>query len=70
MCSADLKEVSAVARLAANNLVSIGSSLSHVHVPGRDVTDLSEEDLTESEVEVGMGMSLCARSIIYFSRPL
>ncbi|KAF2005572.1 dihydroxyacetone kinase [Amniculicola lignicola CBS 123094] len=53
---ASLKEVSEVARLAAKNLVSIGASLSHVHVPGRAVNETSSDELQESEVEVGMGI--------------
>ncbi|KAF1972522.1 dihydroxyacetone kinase [Bimuria novae-zelandiae CBS 107.79] len=52
---ASLKEVSRVARLAAENIVSIGSSLAHVHVPGRKV-DGSEDELRESEIEIGMGI--------------
>lgn len=52
-CRASLKEVSRIAQLTADNLVSIGSSLSHVHVPGRSVT---EDELKESEVEIGMGI--------------
>lgn len=52
--SASLKEVHDVAQLTANNLVSIGSSLSHVHVPGRN--ESSEGELRENEVEIGMGI--------------
>lgn len=52
---ASLKDVSRIAQLTADNLVSIGSSLSHVHVPGRNVAD-AEEELKESEVEIGMGI--------------
>ncbi|KAK8219984.1 dihydroxyacetone kinase Dak1 [Zalaria obscura] len=51
---ASLKEVHDVAQLTANNLVSIGSSLSHVHVPGRN--ESSEGELRENEVEIGMGI--------------
>lgn len=54
--SASLKDVSAVAQLTADNIVSIGSSLSHVHVPGRSVTETGEDELKESEVEIGMGI--------------
>lgn len=54
--SASLKDVSAIAQLTADNLVSIGSSLSHVHVPGRSVTETGEDELKESEVEIGMGI--------------
>ena len=47
--------MSRIAQLTADNIVSIGSSLSHVHVPGRKV-DGSEDELKESEVEIGMGI--------------
>lgn len=50
-----MKQVTKTARLAADNLVSIGSSLSHVHVPGRS-KDGTEDELKESEVEIGMGI--------------
>lgn len=53
-CSASLKEVASVAQLTADNTVSIGSSLSHVHVPGR--TALAEDELQEGEAEIGMGI--------------
>ncbi|KAK1829684.1 Dak1 domain-containing protein [Podospora conica] len=49
-----LEEVVRVARLVAGNLVSVGASLEHVHVPGRAV-DLGER-LGEGEVEIGMGI--------------
>jgi len=52
---APLKDVHHVAKLAADNVVSIGSSLSHVHVPGRKVTEAGEDELTFEEVEIGMG---------------
>jgi dihydroxyacetone kinase len=54
-CRASLKDVSRIAQLTADNLVSIGSSLAHVHVPGRKVAD-AEDELKESEVEIGMGI--------------
>lgn len=44
----------AVARQAAENIVSVGASLSHVHVPGRGET--TEDGLKDGEVEVGMGI--------------
>jgi len=50
-----LKEVADVARLVAENLVSVGASLSHVHVPGRGA-DEQEQELKSGEVEVGMGI--------------
>ncbi|KAI5205095.1 dihydroxyacetone kinase [Aureobasidium subglaciale] len=53
---APLKDVHHVAKLAADNIVSIGSSLSHVHVPGRKVTEAGEDELTFEEVEIGMGI--------------
>ncbi|KAK5122058.1 hypothetical protein LTR85_004304 [Meristemomyces frigidus] len=51
---ASLKDVHKVAQLVANNTVSIGSSLSHVHVPGRNKGEADE--LKEDEVEIGMGI--------------
>ena len=53
---APLKDVHRVAKLAADNVVSIGSSLSHVHVPGRKVTEAGEDEVAFNEVEIGMGM--------------
>ncbi|KAH0290911.1 dihydroxyacetone kinase [Aureobasidium namibiae CBS 147.97] len=53
---APLKDVHHVAKLAADNVVSIGSSLSHVHVPGRKVAEAGEDELTFEEVEIGMGI--------------
>jgi len=52
-----LKEVAKVARLVAENLVSVGASLEHVHVPGREKPDASSaEYLKDGEVEIGMGI--------------
>lgn len=51
---AKLEEVYQVAKLVAENTVSIGSSLAHVHVPGRDAG--GEEELKQEEVEIGMGI--------------
>ncbi|ROT34560.1 dihydroxyacetone kinase [Sodiomyces alkalinus F11] len=54
-----LKEVAKVARLAAENLVSVGASLEHVHVPGRAVPGEEDEEegaLALGEVELGMGI--------------
>lgn len=53
-CRASLKDVTRVARIVADNTVSIGSSLSHVHVPGRRETE--EDELKDDEVEIGMGI--------------
>jgi dihydroxyacetone kinase len=49
-----LDQVAKVARLTAENLVSVGASLEHVHVPGR-VAD-AEDGLKVGEVEIGMGI--------------
>lgn len=43
-----------IAQLVADNTVSIGSSLSHVHVPGR--REPEEDQLKDGEVEIGMGI--------------
>ncbi|EZG11258.1 dihydroxyacetone kinase [Trichophyton rubrum CBS 735.88] len=54
---ASLEEVYATAQLANSNLVSVGSSLEHVHVPGRGMPDPNSDDLVpHGEVEVGMGI--------------
>lgn len=49
-----LGEVGKVARLVAENLVSVGASLEHVHVPGRVKGE--GDGLKEGEVEIGMGI--------------
>jgi dihydroxyacetone kinase len=46
--------VTRVAQLVADNTVSIGSSLSHVHVPGR--REAEDDQLKDDEIEVGMGI--------------
>lgn len=51
--SGSLEDVYALAQLANANLVSLGSSLEHVHVPGRGVP---EDTIPHGEVEVGMGI--------------
>ncbi|KAI9743846.1 MAG: hypothetical protein M1818_002580 [Claussenomyces sp. TS43310] len=52
-----LEDVAKVARLTAENIVSVGASLDHVHVPGRAPPDpKSDEALASGEVEVGMGI--------------
>lgn len=50
-----LDEVARVARLTAENLVSVGASLAHVHVPGREVAG-GNEALGVGEAEIGMGI--------------
>jgi dihydroxyacetone kinase len=52
---ASLDEVSKTAKLVAENLVSVGASLSHVHVPGHP-SDENVDTLKENEVELGMGI--------------
>lgn len=53
--SAPLKHVLDAAQLAADNVVSIGASLAHVHVPGRDKS-AAEDALSSDQVEIGMGI--------------
>ena len=55
---ASLEEVGGVARRVAGNLVSVGASLTRVHVPGRSGPPDPEVDevLATEEVEVGMGI--------------
>ena len=54
---ASLENVHKVAKLAAENLVSVGASLEHVHVPGRAPPNPKSKDtLGAKEVEVGMGI--------------
>ena len=50
-----LEDVTKVAKLVAENLVSIGASLDHVHVPGRAKKE-KDESIGDEEVEVGMGI--------------
>ncbi|ROW11690.1 hypothetical protein VPNG_05561 [Cytospora leucostoma] len=52
-----LADVARVARLTAANLVSVGASLEHVHVPGRAPPKPDDAGrLGEKEVEIGMGI--------------
>lgn len=51
-----LEEVYKVAKLTAANLVSVGASLDHVHVPGRAIGSNAAESLQDGEVEIGMGI--------------
>jgi dihydroxyacetone kinase len=54
----DLEECARVGQLVTENLVSLGASLSRVHVPGRPLTEASEEDerLGPGWIEIGMGI--------------
>ncbi|KAJ0158313.1 Dihydroxyacetone kinase 1 [Colletotrichum tanaceti] len=52
-----LADVAKVARLTAENLVSVGASLEHVHVPGRAIpSGEGEGTLRLGEAELGMGI--------------
>ena len=54
-----LSEVYGLAKLVTSNLVSLGSSLEHVHVPGRAVPDDEIQAMSANapnEIEVGMGI--------------
>lgn len=58
-----LDDVARLARVAADNLVSVGASLDRVHVPGRAADDDDGDDddghgqrLGAGEVEIGMGI--------------
>ncbi|PQE05539.1 dihydroxyacetone kinase protein [Rutstroemia sp. NJR-2017a BBW] len=54
---ASLKDVYEVGKLTAENIVSVGASLDHVHVPGRAPPDPnSSEGLKYEELEIGMGI--------------
>jgi dihydroxyacetone kinase len=51
---ADLETCKRVAELVQSNVLSVGASLEHVHVPGRE--KVQETSLAEGVVEVGMGI--------------
>lgn len=53
-----LDDCARVGRLVVNNLVSLGASLSRVHVPGRSIQEAREEEerLGPGLVEIGMGI--------------
>ncbi|KAG4026434.1 hypothetical protein MFRU_041g00780 [Monilinia fructicola] len=54
---ASLENVYKLGKLTAENIVSVGASLDHVHVPGRAPPNPnSEESLAYEEVEIGMGI--------------
>ncbi|KAK2754531.1 hypothetical protein FQN54_006932 [Arachnomyces sp. PD_36] len=52
---ASLEDVYRIAQFTTDNLVSLGSSLEHVHVPGRDLPN-ADDFIPDGEVEVGMGI--------------
>jgi dihydroxyacetone kinase len=52
---ANLADCAGLARLVAHNMVTLGSSLAHVHIPG--TADMEEGVmLQENEIELGMGI--------------
>ncbi|EPE05036.1 dihydroxyacetone kinase [Ophiostoma piceae UAMH 11346] len=53
---ASLDAVAGVAKLVADNLISVGASLEHVHVPGRAADSADDGSLAVDEVEIGMGI--------------
>ncbi|KAJ6119616.1 Dihydroxyacetone kinase 1 [Penicillium sp. IBT 18751x] len=48
-----LDEVYALAQLVNDNMLTIGSSLEHVHIPGRGVP---EDTIPPGQIEIGMGI--------------
>lgn len=56
--SAALEDCARVGRLVADNLISVGASLSRVHVPGRGIEEAREEEerLGQGLIEIGMGI--------------
>ena len=54
----DLEDCASVGRLVVDNLVSLGASLSRVHVPGRGIEEAREEEkrLGPGLIEIGMGI--------------
>lgn len=48
-----LEDVYKVAQLANENVVTVGSSLEHVHIPGREVP---KDTVPSDEIEIGMGI--------------
>ncbi|KAJ5678085.1 Dihydroxyacetone kinase 1 [Penicillium maclennaniae] len=48
-----LDEVYALAQLVNDNMLTIGSSLEHVHIPGRGVP---EDTIPPDQIEIGMGI--------------
>ncbi|KAI4147588.1 MAG: hypothetical protein LQ341_001759 [Variospora aurantia] len=55
---ASVEDCAKVGRLAVDNLVSVGASLSRVHVPGRPLQEAKDEEerLGPGLVEIGMGI--------------
>lgn len=55
---ASVEDCARVGRLAVDNLISVGASLSRVHVPGRSLQEAKDEEerLGPGLVEIGMGI--------------
>lgn len=55
---ASLADCAKVGRLVVNNMVSLGASLSRVHIPGRGIEEARDEEqrLGPGLVEIGMGI--------------
>lgn len=52
-----LAQVYNLAKQVAGNLVSVGASMEHVHVPGRAVPDPNSDEIVPTEeIEIGMGI--------------
>ena len=53
-----LEDCARIGRLVVDNLVSLGASLSRVHVPGRGIEEAQEEEkrLGPELIEIGMGI--------------
>ncbi|KAJ5247609.1 dihydroxyacetone kinase Dak1 [Penicillium chermesinum] len=50
----NIDEIQGLLELARSNLVSVGSSLEHVHIPGRGESELDE--VPDGHIELGMGI--------------
>ena len=55
MSSLDLAAVAGIAQAVASNLATVGASLGHCHVPGRE-PDAGDAGLRPDELEIGMGI--------------
>lgn len=49
------EELTRMGRLVASNLVTVGASLGHVHIPGREIANGFSDPKTE-QLELGMGI--------------
>jgi len=52
---AAFEELTRMGRLVASNLVTVGASLGHVHIPGREVAN-GHPETREEQLELGMGI--------------